>query len=124
MDITSTAFTTGLQSNLEKSKLDKVQADIETLRAQAATKGATTDPSQKSPSRAAAEQFESAFLEQMLNYMWQDVPTDGLFGGGHGEETFRSMLVNEYAKEMTRAGGIGIADQVEQELLKLQETAK
>jgi len=33
----------------------------------------------------------------------------------------RSLLVDEYAKEMTRAGGIGIADAVTREILKVQE---
>ena len=47
-----------------------------------------------------------------------------LGGGGTGGETWRSFLTDEYAKEIAKSGGIGIADQVQRELLTLQETGK
>ncbi|WP_366656477.1 rod-binding protein [Fodinicurvata sp. EGI_FJ10296] len=68
-----------------------------------------------------AKEFEAVFLSQMLTHMWTDVSSDGLFGGGHGEEMTRSLLVDEYAQAMVDAGGIGIADQVRAEMLRLQE---
>ena len=40
---------------------------------------------------------------------------------GTGGETWRSFLTEEYANEITKAGGIGIADQVMREILSLQE---
>ena len=39
--------------------------------------------------KAAAQGFESFFASQVLEQMFNDVKTDGLFGGGHGEEMFR-----------------------------------
>lgn len=69
----------------------------------------------------AAEDFEAMFLSQMLAPMWAGIETDGTFGGGSAEETYRSMLINEYGKLVSKAGGIGIADSVKAELLKLQE---
>ena len=71
--------------------------------------------------RKAGEEFESMFLGQMLSHMFSGIETNEMFGGGHGETMMRSMLVDEYAKEMTRAGGIGIADAVTREILKVQE---
>lgn len=71
--------------------------------------------------REAAEQFESVFLAQMLSPMFETLGTDGMFGGGSGERVYRSLLVEEYGKAIASSGGVGIADQVEQEMLKLQE---
>ena len=70
--------------------------------------------------RDAAQKFESQFLAQMLGQMFQGIDTDGPFGGGHGEEMFRSLLTDSMAREMTKAGGIGLADTVQREILKLQ----
>jgi flagellar protein FlgJ len=69
----------------------------------------------------AAEDFESMFLSQMLAPMWQGIETDGMFGGGSAEETFRGMLMNEYGKVVSKAGGLGIASAVKTELLRMQE---
>lgn len=72
----------------------------------------------------AGNEFESMFLGQMLNQMFAGIETNEMFGGGHGETMMRSMLVEEYAKQMNRAGGIGIADAVTREILKIQEGQK
>lgn len=72
--------------------------------------------------RAAAVEFEQFFLAQMLEYMFAGIPTDGPFGGGNGESIFRSLLNNEYAGNISRAGGVGIADAVLKEILRLQES--
>jgi len=69
------------------------------------------------------QDFESMFLSQMIGHMFSGIKADGLFGGGHAEETFRSLLVDEYGKSIARAGGIGIADQVVRSvLLQFQES--
>lgn len=73
---------------------------------------------------AAAQEFESNFVSTMFQTMFEGIKTDGPFGGGQGENAFRSLLVDEYGKEVTRAGGIGIADKVYSEILKLQEHGK
>ena len=74
--------------------------------------------------RKAAEEFEASFLAQMLQPMFQGLSTDGPFGGGQPESVFRSFLVDEYARGMARSGGIGIAQAVGEELLKMQETTR
>ena len=70
---------------------------------------------------ARAEEFEAMFLSQMLQHMFTDIETDELFGGGHGEDVYRSFMVDEYAKLIAKTGGIGVADQVKAEMIRLQE---
>ena len=55
--------------------------------------------------------------------MFAGIKTDALFGGGPAEDIYRSLLVEEYGKAISRAGGIGIADQVQREILALQEAS-
>jgi peptidoglycan hydrolase FlgJ len=66
-------------------------------------------------------QFEQMFLSQMLTPMFEGISSNGTFGGGKGEEMFRSFQVDAYAQAISRRGGIGIAQQVAREILLLQE---
>jgi Rod binding domain-containing protein len=70
-----------------------------------------------------AQEFESVFLSTVLAQMFSTVEggSGPLGGEGTGGETWRSFLTDEYANEITKAGGIGIADQVMREILSLQE---
>lgn len=72
----------------------------------------------------AAREFEAMFLAQMLAPMFESLESDGLFGGGPAEDIYRSLLADEYGKAISRSGGVGIADQVQAELLRLQETQR
>lgn len=74
--------------------------------------------------RRAAEEFEATFLAQMLQPLFQGLSTDGPFGGGPSEGVFRSLLLDEYARATARAGGVGIAQAIERELLALQEAKR
>lgn len=69
--------------------------------------------------RDAAVEFEALFLSEMLRGMSSGLGPDGLFG----REPFGSLLRDEYARVIARAGGIGIAEATRRELLRLQETA-
>ena len=70
---------------------------------------------------AAANEFEAQFISQMLENMFATSPVNEELGGGEGEEMFRSLMVDEYGKLIARSGGIGVADHVKRELIKLQE---
>ena len=72
-------------------------------------------------SKKAAQGFEAVFLSQMFGQMFQGVGKDGMFGGGAGEEMFRSLLVDEYGKLVAKRGGVGIADAVMRSLISQQE---
>lgn len=84
----------------------------------APTPGATSSPDR---ARATAEDFEAFFLWQVFDGMFAGVPTDGPFGGGQAEEVYRSLLTQEFARVVARGGGVGLADAVQREILKLQE---
>ncbi|MGE0741542.1 MAG: rod-binding protein [Hyphomonadaceae bacterium] len=71
--------------------------------------------------RRAAHEFEEVFLSEMLAPMFDGLQTDGLGGGGMGEEIFRPMLIERYAEAITRSGGVGIADSVIREMMRLQQ---
>ena len=71
--------------------------------------------------RDAAQSFEAMFIAQMLEHMAQDVGTDSMFSGGNSERIYKSMLNEQYAQEISNKGGVGIADAVYREILKLQE---
>ncbi len=75
----------------------------------------------QSAARKAAEEFEQTFLTTMLSSMFEGVKTSAPYGGGHAEQQFRSVLLGEYAKDMAKTGGIGIADAVYREILAIQE---
>lgn len=64
-----------------------------------------------------ATEFEAVFLSQIVRGMSTGLGPDGLFG----KEPFGSLLADEYARLLARAGGIGIADATRRELLRLQE---
>lgn len=68
-----------------------------------------------------SQDFESLFVGMMLKSMRSTVPEGTLTGGGRAEETYRSMLDQEYATAASRRGGVGIASMVEKELLRRYE---
>jgi peptidoglycan hydrolase FlgJ len=65
-----------------------------------------------------AREFEAMFVGMMLKSMRDTVGKDKLTGGGHGEETFRSLLDQEYAQAAARGGGIGLGTMLEKELTR------
>jgi flagellar protein FlgJ len=70
-----------------------------------------------------ANDFESMFIGQMLEPMFEgDSIGESAFGDSTSGDVYKSLMMDEYGKQITRAGGIGIADFVKKELLKLQET--
>jgi len=76
--------------------------------------------------REQAEDFESVFLSKVLNEMFSTLEggSGPLGAEGAGGETWRSFLVDEYAKEISKAGGIGVADHIMRELISVQEQSQ
>ncbi|AZS20558.1 MULTISPECIES: rod-binding protein [unclassified Caulobacter] len=67
-----------------------------------------------------AKTFEASFLSVMTQQMFEGVKTSAPFGGGNGEEMFKSVLTDAISKEITKAGGVGLASTIQREMLKLQ----
>ena len=73
--------------------------------------------------RKVGREFEAMFLAQMLQPMFDTIDEDPVFGGGYGEKMFKSLQVEQFAKGMAQAGGIGLGDAIAREMLRLQEKA-
>jgi Rod binding domain-containing protein len=72
--------------------------------------------------RATAQEFEAIFLAQVLAHLNPAPSGEGQDGSGdHG--LFHTMFNEEIAKLISRSGGVGVADAVLREMLKLQEVA-
>ena len=67
-----------------------------------------------------ARDFEAVFISEMMKPMFEGIKTDGLFQGGKGEEIFRSIMLQEYGKEIASLDVIGIQTQVKNKLIELQ----
>ena len=78
-------------------------------------------PAKAAAVKKAAQDFEAMFMSSMLESMTAGVKTDKMFGGGDGEQMFRSMLNQEYGKAIASKGSLGIADSIEREMIRMQE---
>jgi peptidoglycan hydrolase FlgJ len=67
-----------------------------------------------------ANDFEAMFVNNMFQQMFAHVG-DGPFSGGPGAKIWQSFLTDEYSKSFVKKGGIGLAAQVQRELLAQQE---
>lgn len=68
-----------------------------------------------------ASDFETLFLENMFGHMTSGLDGQGPLGAeGTGGQIWRDMLTKEYAGNISKAGGIGIASNIYNELLKIQ----
>ncbi len=70
--------------------------------------------------RQTAEKFEASFLSIMLQQMFDGVETSAPFGGGPGEQMFKSFMTEAMANKMVKTGGVGLANTVQREMLRLQ----
>jgi flagellar protein FlgJ len=94
---------------------------IDTLKALAGTPATSAaELAKRGQIKATAQKFEASFLSSMMQNMFEGVKTEAPFGGGAGEDMFRSLLTESIAKQVTKAGGIGVAASVQREMLKLQ----
>ena len=67
-----------------------------------------------------AQDFEAMFIHSMFQQMFANVG-QGPFSGVPGANVWRSFLTDEYSKSFVRQGGIGLAADVQRELLARQE---
>jgi len=75
---------------------------------------------ERAAARKAAREFEGLFVGMMLKSMRETVGKDMLAGKGQGEEIYRSLLDQEYAKAVVEQGGLGLAKVIEAQLIGQQ----
>jgi len=71
--------------------------------------------------REAAQRFEGMAIGALLQPMFETLKTNGTFGGGAGEDQWKPMMVDEIAKSIAKAGGLGLAEPVYRAMLQAQE---
>ena len=70
--------------------------------------------------RAQAQEFESVFISSMMQHMFTGIGKDGPLGSGPSTGPWRSLLTEQYAKSLVKAGGLGLANQVYKSMLARQ----
>jgi flagellar protein FlgJ len=71
-----------------------------------------------------AMELEGMFLNTLMKEMFSSIETsEQSFGGGFAEETWRGMQAEQFANAVAERGGIGLADAMMSDLLRLQESA-
>jgi len=84
------------------------------------TAASTAELLKRGKIRETAQKFEASFLSVMMQSMTAGMKTPEIGGGGAGEDMFKSLLSEEMAKQVAKAGGIGVAAAVQKEMLKMQ----
>ena len=62
-----------------------------------------------------AKDFEAQFIASMMSQTYEHVD----IGGGQGADAFKSVMMQSIGKKIAAGKGIGLAHQVEAEMLKL-----
>jgi flagellar protein FlgJ len=114
LDNAKDAYATGLSAQVSKKASGKAAA-IPGLN------GADMTATEEKKLRETAKEFESFFIGQMMEHMMAGIEPDPNFGGGHGEQMWRSMMNQEYGKELAKSNKLGIADHVMRGMLMAQE---
>jgi flagellar protein FlgJ len=74
--------------------------------------------------RKQAVELEGVFLNTLMKEMFSSLDTsESSLGGGFAEETWRGMQAEQFASVLAEQGGIGLADQLMGDLLRIQEQA-
>jgi len=91
----------------------------------AANAAATAEDGRDPRAWEAAKEFEAQVVSTLFQSMFKGLEDqENPFGGGPGETMFSSLLVDQYGQQMAKSGGIGLADSVYREMLKMQEVSQ
>jgi flagellar protein FlgJ len=105
-----------IQNNLNISNLQTETKTLKGLKDEFKIDPAKHDKKLKS----AAEQFESVFINQLLQIMDKTVDRSEFMHGGQGEAAFRNLFYQEISKNIASnpATSFGLAKQVYEQLSK------
>ena len=113
-DLAAPINTTFALTQVSKARAEQAASNVKAA-------GQDISPEEDARLTEVAQDFEAMFLSEMLKPMFEGIKPDPVFGGGKGEEVFQGFMIDKYGKMMSERGGIGIADAVKNELVKLQE---
>lgn len=82
----------------------------------------TLSPAEVQKAWGAAQDFESMAIGQFLTPMFNTIDlSKSAFGGGEAEASWKPMLIDAIAKQITKAGGLGLAQPVFAQMIHMQE---
>jgi len=86
----------------------------------ARARAAAMTPAQRAAAEAriasTAKDFEAQFVASMMGDSFKDVD----LGGGQGADAFKSVMMQAIGKKIASGKGIGLASQIQTEMLKMQ----
>lgn len=68
--------------------------------------------------KQACQDLEAVFVKQMLDEMRNTIPKDPLTGDDFATDVFTSMMYDNYAQSIVESSGLGIADEMYNQLSK------
>ena len=80
-------------------------------------------PQAQAKAKATAQDFEAMFLNSMFSQMTSGLKGEGPYGDTPGTGVWRSMLTEQYTKSFSKAGGVGISNEVFRTLILQQAKA-
>ncbi len=83
--------------------------------------GSTVPDEQKAQLKNLAQDYEGVFLNQLVSAMRKTVPENEFMPTSHAEKVYRSMLDQEYAKQLAKSEQIGLSKVVYAQLLRAAE---
>lgn len=110
MDISKLTMTAGAADN----SAEKARA----LQRRINPDGTGLTKGQLQQAKKVSQDFEALFTGMMLKSMRSTIGEDKLTGGGKGEEIYRSLLDQEYAEASAKRGDLGLARQIEKEIIR------
>jgi peptidoglycan hydrolase FlgJ len=107
---------------MSSSTLSPLNTTPATLGAQALVPHRGTGAANPEAMMQAAQDFEAMAVGQLLQPMFDTIDTSrGAFGGGSGEQAWKPMMVQEYAKQIERHGGLGLAKSIYEAMIRAQQ---
>ena len=93
--------------------------------AASASPGKLSSPAQMGHLRSQAQELEGIFINTLMKEMFSSLKSDSdAMGGGFAEDTWRGMQAEQMSNAVSEAGGIGLADSIMGDLLKIQEASQ
>ena len=98
-----------INSNIASSTYSKPQDKTES-KAFARSLQAALDTNDEKKLYKSCQELESVFLSRVYESMRNTIPDGGLVEKSFAMKTFESMLDDEYAKQSSETGSLGLAD--------------
>jgi len=104
-----------INSNIAANAYTKPQAKTESKEFARSLQAAMESKDQKKLYESCQE-LESVFLSKVFESMRNTIPEGGLLEKSFAMETFESMLYDEYAKQSSKSGALGLGDLIYKQL--------